>query len=73
MALASLGIPIAWARIYLGVHFPFDMLGAVAVAALSAWLSLREARWYLKPSYRLANSIHHRIFGRLIARGWVRE
>lgn len=73
VALALLGIPIAWARIYLGVHFPFDMLGAIAVAALSAWLTLREARWYLEPSYRLATGIHRRIFGRLIARGWVRE
>jgi hypothetical protein len=25
------------------------MLGAIAVAALSAWLTLREARWYLGP------------------------
>lgn len=73
LALASLGIPIAWARIYLGVHFPFDMLGAVAVAAFSAWLTLHEARWCLGPSYRLATSIHRRCFSGLIARGWVRE
>lgn len=73
VALALLGVPIAWARIYLGVHFPFDMLGAIAVAALSAWLTLREARWYLEPSYRLSTGIHRRIFGRLIASGWVRE
>lgn len=72
-ALAVLGILIAWARIYLGVHFPFDMLGAIAVATLSAWLTLREARWYLEPGYRFATGIHHRIFGRLIALGWVRE
>lgn len=73
IGLALLGVPIAWARIYLGVHFPFDMFGAVAVATLSAWLTLREARWYLEPSYRLATSIHRHIFGRLIALGWVRE
>ena len=72
IGLALLGVPIAWARIYLGVHFPFDMLGAVAVAALSAWLTLHEARRYLEPSYRLANGIHRRFFGRLIALGWVR-
>lgn len=73
LALALLGVPIAWARIYLGVHFPFDMLGAVAVAALSAWLTLRETRWYLEPSYQLATGIHRWLFGRLIALGWVRE
>jgi len=70
---ALLGIPIAWARIYLGVHFPLDMFGAAAVAAISSWLTLREVRWYLEPSYRLACGIHRRIFGRLIALGWVRE
>jgi undecaprenyl-diphosphatase len=73
IALALSGIPIAWARIYLGVHFPLDMLGAAFVAAFSAWLTLREARWYLGLSYQLATGIHRRFFGRLIARGWVRE
>lgn len=69
IALALLGIPIAWARIYLGVHFPFDMLGAFAVATLSAWLSLREAGWYLGPSYRLATNIHRLLFGGFTALG----
>ncbi|MFL9895796.1 undecaprenyl-diphosphatase [Paraburkholderia sp. RL17-381-BIF-C] len=73
IGLALLGVPIAWARIYLGVHFPFDMFGAASVSALSAWLSLRGARWYLEPVYRLATAIHRRFLGRLIALGWVRE
>ncbi|EDZ99702.1 phosphoesterase PA-phosphatase related [Burkholderia sp. H160] len=73
IALALSGIPIAWARIYLGVHFPLDMLGAAVVAAFSAWLTLRGARWYLGLSYQLATGIHRRLFGRLIALGWVRE
>lgn len=73
VALAWLGVPIAWARIYLGVHFPFDMLGAFAVAALCAWLTLRETRWYLAPSYQLATGMYHWIFSRLIALGWFRE
>ena len=73
VALALLGLPIAWSRIYLGVHFPLDMLGAIAVASLSAVLTLHEARWYLGPIYRLATRIHCLLFGRLIALGWVRE
>jgi undecaprenyl-diphosphatase len=71
VALALIGLPIAWSRIYLGVHFPLDMLGAIAVAALSAVLTLHEARWYLGPIYRLATCIHSLLFGTLIARGWV--
>jgi membrane-associated phospholipid phosphatase len=73
LILAPLGIPIAWARIYLGVHFPFDMFGAVIVAWLSVWLSLRKVHWYLQPSYRFACHLHQRLFGRLIALGWVRN
>ena len=72
IGLALAGVPIAWARIYLGVHFPFDMLGAIAVAAVGAWLALRAVRWYLEPGYQFAAAIHHRLFGKLIALGWVR-
>jgi undecaprenyl-diphosphatase len=73
IALGILGLPMAWARIYLGVHFPLDMLGAISVAALSAWLTLREARWYLEPGYRIASNIHRRLFVSLISLGWVRK
>lgn len=71
-ALALSGLAIAWARVYLGVHFPFDMLGAAGVAASSAWLAQRAAPWYMGPAYRTADAVHRVLFGRLIARGWVR-
>lgn len=35
MAVAMLGLPMAWARIYLGVHYPGDMVGAFTIAALA--------------------------------------
>ncbi|GHE72622.1 undecaprenyl-diphosphatase [Camelimonas fluminis] len=35
-----LGVIVAWSRIYLGVHFPFDMLGAVLIAIPIAMASL---------------------------------
>ena len=73
IALSFLGIPLAWARIYLGVHFPLDMLGAALVALLSAWLAFREGRFYLSAAYRFAYSVHQLLFGRLIAAGWVRK
>lgn len=34
----SLGIALAWARIYLGVHFPLDMRGALVVAGVACLL-----------------------------------
>ena len=69
--LALLGLPMAWARIYLGVHFPLDMVGAATVAALSAWLCLREERWFVEPTFQWANAIYRRLFAPLIRRGWV--
>ena len=71
LALALLGLPVAWARIYLGVHFPLDMVGAAAVAALCTWLCLRHARWLVEPVFQVASAIYHRLFAPLIRRGWI--
>lgn len=35
VALTLIAVSVSWARIYLGVHFPGDILGAVVVAAIS--------------------------------------
>lgn len=45
IAVALLGLPMAWARIYLGVHYPGDMLGALTIAALatlSGWVAFHR-------------------------------
>lgn len=71
--LVLLGLAIAWARIYLGVHWPFDMLGAALVAASCAGLASYMAGWYLPPVYRRTLHLHAKLLGPLIRRGWVRE
>jgi undecaprenyl-diphosphatase len=73
LALALLGIPVAWARIYLGVHFPLDMVGAILVAALCAWLAFQATRWYLPTVYNVATRVYRIFFGKLIQLGWVHE
>jgi undecaprenyl-diphosphatase len=72
LALAMLGVAVAWARIYVGVHFPFDMAGAALVAAFSAWLAALGARWFVSPVYGMASYCHQRLFRSWIQRGWVR-
>lgn len=67
-----LGLPIAWSRIYLGVHFPFDMLGAAVVALVSAGITFKTAKLYLNLLYRCAMWIHLRLFSKLIEKGWVK-
>ncbi|MCD9227437.1 undecaprenyl-diphosphatase [Ralstonia pseudosolanacearum] len=74
VALALLGLPMAWARIYLGVHYPFDMAGAAAVAAFSAWLcSGRVAHTLSEPLHRLALAVHAVALAPCVRRGWVRR
>jgi len=70
--LAGLGVPVAWARIYLGVHFPFDMLGALLVAALSARICLAAERAVFEPMFLPVYLLYRQLFAPLIRRGWVR-
>jgi membrane-associated phospholipid phosphatase len=53
VVVGCLGLLIAWSRIHLGVHFPFDRLGAAVVSTLAAFVSnqvtLRYAGTILHP------------------------
>jgi len=61
----------AWARVYLGVHFPLDMAGAVLVATLSV-VATRSLQWlpdrYLLPPLE---RFYRTAFTRAIAHRWV--
>ena len=71
--LALTGLPVAWARIFLGVHFPLDMVGAAAVGVVSAWLCLRCARGFVEPVFSRLSPVYRHLFAALIRRGWVLE
>lgn len=57
ITLSLAGLAVAWARIYVGVHFPLDMLGSLlvslSVAALARPLSVPVQRWALPVCNRL--------------------
>jgi undecaprenyl-diphosphatase len=71
-ALAVLGIPIAWARVYLGVHFPFDIFGSAIVAIVIAILTHQLARPLTTPVFLVARHLYGKLFNRLIQKGWVK-
>ena len=60
--LVLAGFSVAWARIYVGVHFPLDMLGSFVVALMAAFL----ARPLSRPIERWALPSCNRLYDRLI-------
>lgn len=71
LTLALLGLPVAWARIYLGIHFPLDMVGAALVAAASAAMLHLVLPGLVSLLLPPVNAVYRRIFAPLIRRGWV--
>ncbi|MBD1546256.1 undecaprenyl-diphosphatase [Roseibium aggregatum] len=72
-ACFALTILVAWSRIYLGVHFPLDMAGGLAIGALGLGL----VRPILKPveTRLMANlvlPIYRRVFSFPIRNNWCR-
>jgi undecaprenyl-diphosphatase len=45
LVMLGLALLVSWARVYLGVHFPFDILGGCLVGLLSAWLVRQGLAW----------------------------
>lgn len=69
--LLVLALPVAWARIYLGVHFPLDMAGAAVVAAAGAVSCFGLRKLFVEPVFSRAEPIYRWLFAPLIRRGWV--
>lgn len=73
LGLSIAGLPVAWSRIYLGVHFPLDMVGAAIFALSSALLCKGNRAWVVEPLFPWATAAHRRLFAPWIKRGWVLE
>lgn len=71
--LLLLAPPVAWSRVFLGVHFPQDMLGALPVSVAVTLLVAAGRERLVLPLYReVACRLHQRLFAPLISRGWVK-
>lgn len=72
MLLLWLSAPVAWARIYLGVHFPLDMLGALLVTSLCAWGIHKQHNHLVEPVFKPMQAIYEWLLAPVIRRGWLR-
>jgi undecaprenyl-diphosphatase len=73
VSLLPLAAVVAWARVFLGVHWPLDMLGALGVAIAMALLfrSLLVTAACAALAETMA-TLYRRLLARPIARGWLR-
>lgn len=63
---------VAWSRVYVGVHFPIDMLGAFFIALM---VNLAGLPLWWKYSEKLMDgilSIYQKFFGVFIHKEWIR-
>ena len=71
--IGAVGLAVGYARVYLGIHSPLDMLGALAVAAVSnslVWLLWQRHGGTLTAQ---AETLYRRVLAPAISRGWLRH
>lgn len=67
------GAAIAWSRVYLGVHWPLDMLGAMLVGLLSCLFAQIFWQFYGAALLPRLSSVYRTLFAFPISKGWVRD
>ncbi|MEO8410450.1 MAG: phosphatase PAP2 family protein [Propionivibrio sp.] len=67
------GLCVGWARVFLGVHFPLDMLGAVGVAGFSYLFVSQIWRRAGVAITGLAERLYRTLLARPIAAGWIKR
>ena len=63
---------VAWSRVYVGVHFPMDMLGAFLIAITVNLAGLPLWWKYQDKLMRFILNIHLSLFAPLIRMGWIK-
>jgi len=69
--IALSGILVGLSRVYLGIHFPLDLLGGCAIAAVAnslVWLGWNRWGWLCTTQ---VETLYRRWMGPLIRRGWI--
>lgn len=63
---------VAWSRVYLGVHFPLDMLGAFSLAFILNFFGLALWNRFKITLIEFVLKIHHAVFKPFIKKGYLK-
>lgn len=68
----AVGLVVAWGRIYVGVHFPLDMAGAIVVSSLCLVILMPIRPWIGLSLLPLVEKIYTVLFTIPLRWGWIR-
>lgn len=63
---------VAWARVYLGIHYPLDMVGGLVVSAMTLAIIHPLTQGLQEAVFVKLQKIYRYLFSRPIANGWFR-
>ncbi|WP_186367162.1 undecaprenyl-diphosphate phosphatase [Yersinia vastinensis] len=73
ITMMSVAIAIAWSRIYLGVHWPLDMVGAFLLGIVGCLFAQLVWNLFGEAISNGMKRLYHMSFSLPISRGWVRS
>ncbi|MDH1523103.1 phosphatase PAP2 family protein [Achromobacter mucicolens] len=71
LALAG-ALLVGTSRVYLGVHFPLDIVGGLLLAPLAAAITVPVWQRAGEPLTSVAQAVYRKVLALPIARGWIR-
>lgn len=72
IALLFVAWLVGWSRVFVGVHFPLDILGGFILAFLVNYLGLGIWNKYQDKLMTIILKIYHVLFKPLINKGWIK-